>query len=87
MHEEPVGHAVPHAPQFIALVIVSTQTPPQLVWPVGHSQAPAAHESPAPQALPQLPQLPTLDIVFTHDPLQFSSPSAQLSEHTPIEQT
>lgn len=82
-----VGHIVPQAPQFVALVSVSTQPAPQSCCPVGHSHIPPAHERPAPQALPQLPQFVTLVIVFTQEPLQFSSPSAQVSEHAPSEQT
>lgn len=40
-------HATPHAPQFVALLVMSTQVPPQQAWP-------AAHASPVPhmQALP-----------------------------------
>jgi len=44
------GHALPHAPQFCALVVVSVHTPAQLVRPVEQSQAPAWQALPPGQA-------------------------------------
>jgi hypothetical protein len=35
---------LPQPPQFVAFVIVSTQTPEQVVWPaMGHVHIPPAH--------------------------------------------
>jgi len=51
------AHATPHAPQFVALVIVSTHDVPQRIWPGGQPHTPPVQTSPAPQALPQAPQL------------------------------
>lgn len=32
----PMLHMVPHIPQFVLLVCVSTQLSPQRVWPISH---------------------------------------------------
>jgi len=53
------AHAVPHEPQFLVSVWVSTHDPLQLTWPLLQLevQTPLEHTSVAPQTLPQLPQL------------------------------
>jgi hypothetical protein len=51
------GHTLPQAPQFVRLVLVSTQKLPQLVCPVGQLlQVPAEQIWPAPHALLHEPQ-------------------------------
>lgn len=61
---------LPQAPQFIALVWVSTHVPSHSAWPVGHVQTPATQLEPPAQACPQPPQLPLSVCVFTQEPLQ-----------------
>ena len=53
----------PHAPQFVASEVTSTQDPPQQAWPEPQEaplppqpQTPATQLSPSPQALPTEPQ-------------------------------
>lgn len=54
----PLGHTVPHAPQFVTLDVVSIQTPPQRI--VGGIQlsehTPIEQLCPEGHALPQAPQ-------------------------------
>jgi hypothetical protein len=48
---------VPQAPQFVPLVVRSTQVPAQSVRPVGQPEHwPATHAAPPVQAVPQAPQ-------------------------------
>ena len=69
---EPEGQTVPHAPQFDASVLVSTQLPPQSVKPGLHVAVHAddTHAGvpldTAGQTLPQPPQLLASDRVSTH---------------------
>jgi hypothetical protein len=44
---EPNAQTVPHAPQLLGSLPVSTQTPPQLTWPDGHWHVPAMQDSPS----------------------------------------
>jgi hypothetical protein len=50
-----VSQLVPQAPQLLVLVVVSTQVPPQLVWPVGQHM-PLEQTLPLGQAVPHAPQ-------------------------------
>jgi hypothetical protein len=63
------GHSVPHAPQFVVLVCVSTHCPAQFTS--GDVQltthCPPWQTLPSPQALPQAPQWLLLVCVFTQD--------------------
>lgn len=100
VHVAPVAHWFPHAPQFAALVLVSTHVcvvpppPPKPPPPcVVHSVCPDAHPSVhAPltqvwspvQRFPHAPQFVLLDVVSTQVPLQLVSPPPQT--HWPFEQ-
>jgi hypothetical protein len=57
---------LPHAPQFDASELVSTQLPPQTVFPAPHVQAPLTQLAPLGQALPQPPQFDASVDVFVH---------------------
>jgi hypothetical protein len=60
LQTEPAGHALPHVPQFSALVIVSTHAPSEhSVSPVPQSdwQELPLHTCPAAHFVPQPPQL------------------------------
>jgi len=50
------GQAAPHAPQFAALVWVSTHTPPQRVCPDPQSHTPPTQARPEAQTTPHAPQ-------------------------------
>jgi hypothetical protein len=56
-----MGQAIPQEPQLAMSVCVSTQVPPQAVWPMGHMvvarQVPIWQLWPIGQTLPQVPQL------------------------------
>jgi len=52
----PLGHATPHAPQWVASIVVSTQAPLHTVWPLGQAQRPAVHRWSSGQTMPQPPQ-------------------------------
>lgn len=69
-----VRHGLSQRPQWSRSVVVSTQTPPQGVCPLGHAHTPLVHEnpneqSPVPQhgspTFPQLRQLPATHSVPT----------------------
>lgn len=64
------GQAVPQPPQLVGSVCVLTQTPEQLVWPVGQTQFPPTQARPAGQMLPHVPQLLALVCVLTQAPPQ-----------------
>jgi hypothetical protein len=65
-----VGHVVPQAPQFVMLVVRSTQAPLQDVSPVAQPvvQTLFTHSSPMVQRLPQPPQLRGSLVGSTHVP-------------------
>jgi hypothetical protein len=94
LHDCPAGHVVPHAPQFVALVCVSTHAPEQTVCPAGHvaPHVPAAHVAVpplgAPHALPQRPQCARVVLVLASQPLaallsQSPKPALHINEHAP----
>lgn len=56
---------VPHAPQLLVLFVGSTQTPPQLIWPVGQ-HLPRLQLLPDAHAVPQAPQWAAFVAVSTH---------------------
>jgi hypothetical protein len=72
-------------PQWAVLVMLSTQTPPHVVCPVGQPQAPFAHAWPPEQRLPHEPQL--VASVSTSGQLlpHCISPAAQVAEQVPFE--
>jgi len=53
----PEPHTVPHVPQLVLLVVVSTHAPAQSVYPAAQVQTAAVHTSFAPQVAPQRLQL------------------------------
>lgn len=57
VHTLPAPQTVPQAPQFCALVVVSTHASPQKLLPAGQVQAPCAQVRPPLHALPHVPQL------------------------------
>jgi hypothetical protein len=67
---------------------MSTQTPPQFFWPLGHTrtQPPPWQVWPRPQRAPQFPQLFASVLVLVQVPLQSTSPVAQLWLQTPMSQ-
>jgi hypothetical protein len=69
------SHVRPHAPQLSVLVLVSTQAPLQVIWPVGHWQAPPTQLVPFWQLRPQKPQFAGSVARFTHDPLHWNVPA------------
>jgi hypothetical protein len=69
-HTNPVSHAEPHAPQFIASACRFAHAPPQFVEPGGHAHLPLTHVADMTQATPQLPQLLVSVCVSTHAPAQ-----------------
>jgi len=59
-HTWPAAQARPQAPQWVALVAVSTQAAPQRVWPAAQTHMPPEQmRPPPPQLLPHMPQLAT----------------------------
>jgi hypothetical protein len=83
----PAAQAFPQVPQWAGLLAVSTQVPPQSVWPVGQPQAPPIQTLPPMQTVPQVPQLLPSDCVSTQEPLHGESGAAQPAAHWPREQT
>jgi hypothetical protein len=57
VHDCPVWHIVPQAPQLLPSRRVSVHAPLQSVWPAAHAHAPPVHVCPAGQRVPQVPQL------------------------------
>jgi hypothetical protein len=92
---------LPHVPQFVALVCVSTHCEPIIgpippvhaVSPLGHEQVPPLHVPPAGHALPQDPQFAVLVFVSTQVvppigpmPVHAVSPVGQPASHAPATQ-
>lgn len=75
----PIGHALPHVPQLVALPCRSTQALPQRVRRVAQAEPhlPAAHTCPDGQAMPHVPQFFESFWVSIHAPLQLVVPVAQ----------
>ncbi len=61
-----LSQLVPHAPQFEALLDVSTQDAPQSVKPVGQRHTPAAQSCPSAQRVSQPPQWVASVAVLRH---------------------
>ncbi len=60
-------HTVPHAPQWLVSLAVSTQEAPQVVFaPHSVVHLPASQTWFAPQALPHVPQFFSSEDSFTH---------------------
>jgi len=80
-----VAHILKQPPQFLVSMLVSTQVPEQLVWPLGHCAVhwPFWHVRFAAHCWPQLPQLVASDCVLMHVPLQQSLPEGQACPHEP----
>lgn len=59
LHVWPLPHTVPHMPQFVGSLVVSTQAPPQSVVPPMQfaAQAPLEQTWPPGQMVPHMPQL------------------------------
>jgi hypothetical protein len=75
----PDGQALPHAPQLVLLVIVSTHDVPHCVSdPHPDEHMPALHTCPVLHTCPHIPQLPASEDVGTHAPLQTVVPLGQL---------
>ena len=85
-----LGQAKPHSPQFVCDVRRLTQTPLQLVYPVG--QVVVARHSPLEQNLGARADEAALAAVrlrrqrFTQRPLQLESGAVQVPEQAPLEQ-
>jgi hypothetical protein len=60
-----MGHALPHAPQFV-VVLIDVHTPPQSTRPDAQVQVPFTQLAPVAQRLPQLPQFVVLTATSTH---------------------
>jgi hypothetical protein len=82
------------APQYVRSLLGSTQTPPQLTWPLAHEtwHAPLLHTLPAPQATPQAPQLrrsfwKLTQIFGPASPPQVPRPALHVRPHVPAEHT
>ncbi len=65
----------------------STHVPEQLVWPLGHWQAPPKHCSPPEHWVPQVPQLAGSVLVSVQPMPHAVRPVEQLAVHAPDEQT
>jgi len=70
----PVPQAMPQAPQFEGLLLVSVQPPLQIVCPGGHPQVPFWQVTPGAQALPQAPQFLGSLLVSVQTPAQNCPP-------------
>ena len=66
-------HALPHMPQFLVSMVVSTQLPLQFICGGAQTreQCPVTQVMGEVHAVPQPPQLPLSVFVLTHEPLQF----------------
>jgi hypothetical protein len=78
----PVGHTVPHEPQFVGSVNGSTQALPQVILPAPQTHEPLTHE-PAPQLCPQVPQFAGSDATSAQPLKHLTLPPAH--EHAPPE--
>jgi hypothetical protein len=72
---------VPHAPQFMGSVLVSTHTPPHVVDPAEQTQTPLVHASPLAHVRPHAPQLFRSDETSAHPVAHATSPAGQM--HAP----
>lgn len=63
-----VVHVVPHAPQLVGSVRVSTQLPPQSVRPGPHEHVPETHAAVAGHLIPHAPQLRLSELTSTQRP-------------------
>ena len=82
----PPMQLVPHAPQLVRLVMVSTHSVPQSVWPEGQPQLPFVHSRPAGQTVPQAPQLASSVASVTQAAPQAVVPGSHMALQAPIEQ-
>jgi hypothetical protein len=83
-HACPPEHAVPHAPQWSASLVRSTQ--PQGSFGIAHTHPPAWQSLPYPHALPQAPQFRGSLSVSTHALPQAERPAPHADTHAPWEQ-
>jgi hypothetical protein len=74
-HACPGAQALPHAPQFAALVLRSAQMPEQSVVPFGQAQLPLAHTRLPAQIWEQNPQLLLSFVRSMHALPQRASPA------------
>ena len=74
-------HAVPHAPQFVVLLVMSTQVPPQQAWPAVHA-APAPHWQTLPTQVSPAAHAGSQG-GSTHSPSSQSCPGSQCIPHPP----
>jgi hypothetical protein len=85
-HVRPAGQALPHAPQFRGLLVVSTHARSQFVSvPQSGAQAPVRQTSGAGQLVPQVPQFAGSAVTSTQLAPHCESPVAHV--HIPLVQT
>jgi hypothetical protein len=72
MHEAPLAHTFPQAPQLFVSAVWSTHFPEQTNCVLGQAQAPPMHEVPPAHTFPQAPQLDALVALSTQMPPQRS---------------
>ena len=83
-----IVHRVPHMPQLLRSLFVSTHAVPQSVVPRPHAvQTPIAHVPPQPQLLPQAPQLKASPLVSMQRKPQRVWPVGQAARQAPPEHT
>src|SRR5262245_37229043 len=73
----PLGHALPHAPQFIASEVMLTHAVPHFVKPAAHWHTPAVHVWPVVHAVVHEPQCASSVCRSTHAPEHEVSPPEQ----------
>lgn len=83
-HIWPIGHALPHMPQFAVLVFGSMHAPLQSSCPIGHSHVPATQLCPVAHAISQAPQWVASVSRFTHAVPQRVSPAAHVGASAPV---
>jgi hypothetical protein len=71
-----VPQALPHAPQLLTSVVLSTHEMPHIE--PRHSHVLLKHSFPFVHALPQEPQFASLQLMSVQEPLQQLSPEVQL---------
>jgi hypothetical protein len=74
----PAEQTLSQVPQCCTSLLVSAQSPLQLVVPPVQTQLPAKQDAPPVQVTPHAPQLPASVCVLTHDPLHAVVPVGQL---------
>jgi hypothetical protein len=82
------AQAIPHPPQFIGSLAVSTQTPLQSIEPGAHpagTHTPKSQAIPAPQGLPHPPQFAGSDITSVQTPSHFTPLPEHVGPHIPAE--